>query len=170
MKFYDSILESLRKFLGKPGATEAEIDHEMSEQKQTLAELVSGAGTQALTEQVEQLTERLNGFETNLADLTTQLQERDATISNLTAQITASQTEIDSRDEQITALNAQISQANADHAKAVGTLSGQIAALKAGTGVVKDENAPVQMVKEMQTAPGIVPIKDEALNNIISGK
>lgn len=170
MKFYDNFTAWARTFFGKPDATEAELDNVISEQTATLAELISGAGTQALTEQVEQLTERLNGFETNLADLTTQLQERDATISNLTAQITASQTEIDSRDEQITALNAQISQANAEHAKAVGTLSGQIAALKAGTGVVKDENAPVQMVKETQAAPGIVPIKDEALNNILSGK
>jgi chromosome segregation ATPase len=108
MKFYDSILSGLRQFFGKPEATEAEIDNILSEQKQTLPEILSSAGVDTLTAQVAQMTERLNGFQANLDDLTQQLADRDVTIQSMTDQITASQTEINNRDESIAALTAQI--------------------------------------------------------------
>ncbi len=164
MKFYDSILDWCRSFIGKPDATAAEIDNALSEQKQTLAEIMSGSGVEALTEQVNQMTERLNGFDAQLSDLTTQLQERDATIQALTEQLTASQTEINDRDEKITALNAQIEAANKSHNTQIAALSATIASLKAGTGVPKQENAPVNLPKEAaQDENKIVPIADKRL-------
>lgn len=163
MKFYDSILNGVRQFFAKPEATEAEIDNLLSEQKQTLAEIMSGAGVDGLTEQVKQMTERLNGFETQLADLNTQLADRDQTIQALTEQLTASQTEINSRDEQITSLNAQIEAAKASHSTQIAALSTTIASLKAGTGVPKQTDAPVNLPKEPEQKNTVVPIADARL-------
>jgi peptidoglycan hydrolase CwlO-like protein len=78
--------------------------------------------------------------------------------------LTASQTEINDRDEKITALNAQIEAANKSHNTQIAALSATIASLKAGTGVPKQENAPIQLPKEAsQTEDKIVPIVDERL-------
>lgn len=169
MKFYDSILNWLRTFSGNQNATEAELDNWASEQKQTFAEILSGSGVDALTVQVNEMTERLNGFEAQLSDLNTQLQERDTTIQALTDQLTVSQTEINNRDEQIGALTSQIEQAQASHNTQVSALSAQIAALKAGTGVPKQEDAPIQLPKENEQAP-TVAIQDEKLARIIGLK
>jgi chromosome segregation ATPase len=164
MKFYDSILSGLRQFFGKPEATEAEIDNILSEQKQTLPEILSNAGVDALTAQVAQMTERLNGFQANLDDLTQQLADRDTTIQSMTDQITASQTEINNRDESIAALTAQIETANKSHSTQIASLSATIASLKAGTGIPKQEDAPVPALKDAdQTQSKITPILDSRL-------
>ena len=166
MKFYDSILTGLRQFFGKPEATEAEIDNILSEQKHTLPEILSNAGVDTLTAQVNEMTERLNGFQSNLDALTSQLADRDTTIQSMADQITASQTEINTRDESIAALNAQIENANKSHAAQVASLSASIAGLKAGTGIPKQEDAPVVLPKESeQTQTQVKPI----LNNRLAG-
>ncbi len=168
MKFYDSILSGLRQFFGKPEATEAELDNALSEVTQTLAELQSGSGVDGLTEQVNQMTERLNGFETQLADLTAQLADRDTTIQALTEQLTETQAEINTRDEQIAALTAQIDEAKAAHNTQVSALSATIASLKAGKAIQKQTEAPVQLPKEAETTETKVqPIKDAKLASML---
>lgn len=168
MKFYDSILSGLRQFFGKPEATEAEIDNILSEQKHTLPEILSSAGVDALTTQVNEMTERLNGFQSNLDALTAQLADRDTTIQSLTDQITASQDAINTRDESIAALNAQIENANKSHAVQVASLSASIASLKAGIAIPKQEDAPVTLPKEgEQTQNEVKPLMNSRLAGFI---
>ncbi len=164
MKFYDSILTSLRQFFGKPGATEAEIDNILSEQKQTLPEILSNAGVDTLTAQVNEMTERLDGFQSKLDELTQQLADRDTTIQSMTDQITASQDAINTRDENIAALTAQIEAANKSHAVQVASLSATIASLKAGSGIPKQEDAPFVLPKEgEQTQNEVKPLTNSRL-------
>lgn len=169
MKFYDSILTGLRQFFGKPEATEAEIDNILSEQKHTLPEILSSAGVETLTAQVAEMTERLNGFQSNLDALTAQLAERDTTIQSLTDQITASQDAINTRDESIATLTAQIEAANKSHAIQVASLSASIASLKAGTGIPKQEDEPFEMPKEaVQTQNNVIPLKNSRLAGFLN--
>ena len=177
MKFYDSILSGLRQFFGKPEATEAEIDNILSEQKHTLPEILSSTGVETLTEQVAEMTERLNGFQSNLDALTQQLADRDTTIQSMTDQITASQDAINTRDESIATLTAQLeastdvnqslANTNKSYAVQVASLSASIASLKAGTGIPKQDDVPVPALKEVEQTEKAVPLTNSRLAGFI---
>jgi chromosome segregation ATPase len=178
MKFYDSILSGLRQFFGKPEATEAEIDNILSEQKHTLPEILSSAGVDALTAQVAEMTERLNGFQSNLDALTQQLADRDTTIQSMTEQITASQDMINTRDESIAELTAQLeastdinqslANTNKSYDVQVRSLSATIATLKAGAGAIKQDEIPVAALKEVEQTEKAVPLTNARLAGFLN--
>jgi septal ring factor EnvC (AmiA/AmiB activator) len=168
MDFTKSIMTLLATWFGKPEATEAELHSELSDisAKGTFADIISGAGLAELQSQLNTLNERTTATEANVTQLQAQLTERDATIADLQTQVEAANQEIADRKAAIAKSEADLVVLQSAHDTKVADLAGQIAALKAGKSLEKQEegaHAATTLKQHETQVDKVIPILDSKL-------
>ena len=161
-KLYASIMENIARIFGMDAqsATEAEI-HEAVSNAAPISEQIAGT---ELAGKVEELTNRLNTVEQEQATLRSEIEQRDQRIAELQTQVATLETQASEKQSEIDSLKTQ-------HANEVRTLAGQVASLKAGSSLDKedaDSNHAVNSLKKTE-ASGPITIQSKRLQEMLSG-
>jgi len=153
MKFYDSILCSIRTFFSlNEDTTEAEIDNLLTQEKRTLSEITGGSVNEEMQLSIQSLTTRMENMEM-------QMQSKDLLISELTEMQTKMTSELQERENTILLKQGEIDALNLSHKGKVAELAGQLATLKAGNATTDNS---------FNAAHGVALLKEQVPQNIMA--